>query len=141
MSVLDNLAFPGITLNGTTQTVNDTIDIDVKDLRVTATGWHLEVTSTTFTDGSHQLPNTALSITSVPFACDLVCVDPINSNTYPISVPVDVSPPMAVEFFDAAALTGLGDFTISPNFSLSVPATAYAGAYNSTIIITLANTP
>ncbi len=142
MATADNPAFPGITLDGTTQSVSDAIDIDVKDLRGTGDGWHLEVTSTTFTDGSHTLPTTAMTITGVTSACDgTACTDPTNGNTYAITVPADTVAPTAVEFFEATTATGLGDFTITPTFSLSVPATTYAGTYNSTVTLTIANLP
>lgn len=142
MSAGDNPAFPGVTLDGTAQSVSDAINIDVQDLRGTGAGWHLEVTSTTFTDGSNTLPNTALSITGVTTTCDgTTCTDPTNSHTYSIGVPADTVAPTAVEFFDAAAGTGLGDFTVTPTFSLAVPATTYAGTYNSTVTLTIANTP
>ena len=142
MSALDNPAFPGITLDGTAQTTADAIAIDVQDLRGSGAGWHLEVTSTTFTDGTNTLPTTALSITGVTSACDgTTCTDPTNGNTYAITVPADTVAPAAVEFFDAAVDTGLGDFTITPTFSLAVPATTYAGTYNSTVTLTVANVP
>lgn len=142
MSAVDNPAFPGVTLNGSAQSVNDAIDIDVQDLRGTGDGWHLEVTSTTFTNGSQTLPTTAMSITGVSSACDgTSCTDPTNGNSYSITVPAAGTAPTAVEFFDAATSTGLGDFAITPTFELAVPATTYAGTYNSTITLTIANTP
>lgn len=143
ISATDNPLFPGITLNGTAQTITDTVGIDLKDFRGTGDGWHLEVTSTTFTNaGGKTLPNTALTITGVSSVCDgTTCTDPTNSNTYAITVPADTVAPTAVEFFEAAAATGLGDFTITPAFELMTPATTYAGTYNSTITLTVANTP
>lgn len=142
MSAVDNPAFPGVTLNGAAQSVSDAIDIDVQDLRGTGAGWHLEVTSTTFSNGSQTLPTTALTITGVTTTCDgTSCTDPTNGNSYAITVPADTVAPTAVEFFDAAVDTGLGDFTVTPNLSLAVPATTYAGTYNSTVTLTIANTP
>ncbi|MEM7331899.1 MAG: WxL domain-containing protein [Chloroflexota bacterium] len=142
MSAVDNPAFPGITLNGSAQTTSDSIDIDVQDLRGSGAGWHLEVTSTTFTNGTNDLPTTAMSITGVTTSCDgTTCTDPTNGNSYSITVPAGATAPTAVEFFDAATNTGMGDFTITPTFELAVPATTYAGTYTSTITLTIANTP
>ncbi len=143
----DDPSFPGFTLDGTAKTVADDIAIDVKDLRGSGAGWNLAVTSTTFTDvvSSKTLPTDALSITGVVAACDVAdtCTAPTNSVSYVggLDVPAGVTAPAAVKFFDAAADTGLGDFTISPTFSLIVPATAYAGTYESTIMLTIANVP
>lgn len=143
MSAVDNPAFPGITLNGSSQTVTDTIAIDVADLRGSGAGWHLEITSTTFNDGlGHTLPTTAMSITGVTTICDgTSCTDPTNENTYSKVVPAGGTAPTAVEFFDAALDTGMGDFTVTPAFELTLPATTYAGTYNSTVTITVANAP
>ncbi|MBK8902314.1 MAG: WxL domain-containing protein [Anaerolineaceae bacterium] len=142
IDAVDNPAFPGVTLNGTSQSVSDSIAIDVQDLRGSGAGWQLEVTSTTFTNGTQTLPTTALSITDVISACDgTTCTDPTNGYLYPLTVPADATAPSAVAFFDAALNTGLGDFTITPTFSLAVPATTYAGTYNSTITLTVANVP
>jgi hypothetical protein len=103
----------------------------------------LEVTSTEFTDGSHTLPLTALSITGVTSGCDgTTCTNPTNGITYTsFIVPADTTAPTAIKFFEAAAGTGLGDFTITPTFALAVPATTYAGTYNSTVTLTIANLP
>lgn len=143
MAANDNPAFPEVTLDGTAQSTSDDIVIDVQDLTGTGAGWQLEVTSTTFTDGSHTLPTTALSITGVTSGCDgTTCTDPTNSITYTsFIVPADTAPPTAIQFFNAAAGTGLGDFTITPTFALAVPATTYAGNYSSTVTLTIANLP
>jgi hypothetical protein len=146
LNSVDNPLFTGFTLDGTVKTLVDAIDIDVKDLRGSGAGWNLAVTSTTFTNGSSKtLPTTALSITGVAAACDVAgtCTDPTNNVSYVsgLAVPADAIAPAAVKFFNAAADTGLGDFTISPTFSLIVPATAYAGTYTSTITLTVANLP
>jgi hypothetical protein len=142
ISAVDNPAFPGVTLNGTSQSVSDAIDIDVKDLRGTGGGWTLDVTSTTFTNGaSKTLPTTALAITGVTVACDDVCTNPTNGTSYNVAVPADTVAPSAITFFDAAADSGLGDFTITPTFELTIPSTAYAGSYTSNVTLTVAALP
>lgn len=130
------------TLNGTNQTVTDQFTIDLNDARGSGAGWNLQITSTTFTDGSHSLSTSAASITAVSSLCDQgTCTAPTNSVGYPLTIPADTVAPTAVAFFNAALNTGMGDFTVTPTFSLSVPANTYAGTYNSTITITAASGP
>ena len=143
MTAGDDPAFTGVTLDGTDQTPNDTIDIDVKDLTGTGAGWNLQITSTTFNGGSgHTLATTATTITGVSSVCDTgTCTNPTNVIGYALTVPADTAPPLAATFFNAAVTTGMGDFTITPTFELSVPAATYAGTYTSTMTLTLASAP
>jgi hypothetical protein len=143
MSAADNPAFPSTTLNGTDQTQTDTIDIDVQDFTGSGAGWNLQVTSTTFNDGSgHTLATTATQVTGVSSVCDGgTCTNPTNAIGYPLTVPADTVAPTAVKFFNATANTGMGDFTVTPTLELSIPASTFAGTYNSTVTITIASGP
>ena len=143
MSAADNPAFPETILNGTDQTQNDSINISVSDLTGTGSGWNLQITSTTFTNGGGKtLANNAMSITGASAACATgTCTDPTNGTGYPLTVPADATAPTAVKFFSAAADTGMGDFTVSPSLQLSIPADTYAGTYNSTVTITSSSGP
>lgn len=137
-----SIDFPNTTLNGTDQTQTDTIDIDVQDFTGSGDGWKLQITSTSFTDGSNTLPNSSLSITGVNAACDTgSCTNPTNGIGYPFTVPADATAPAAASFFNAAANTGMGDFTVTPTFQLSIPATTYAGTYQSTVTLTILSGP
>ena len=130
------------TLTGASQTVSDTFDIDVNDATGSGAGWSLSITSTTLSTGSQELSTSAASLSGVSVVCDTgACTDPTNSNAYPLTVPADATAPAAVEFFDADVNTGLGDFTVTPTYEVSLPADAYAGTYNSTITITIATGP
>ncbi len=143
MSAVDNPAFPSTTLNGTDQTQSDSIDIDVQDFTGTGSGWNLQVTSTTFNDGSgHTLATTATNITGVSSVCDGgTCTDPTNAIGYPLTVPAGTTAPAASKFFNAAVNTGMGDFTVTPTLELSIPAATFAGTYTSTVTITIASGP
>lgn len=138
MSASDAPSFSAVTLDGANKTQTDSIDISVNDARGSGAGWALSITSTTFaTAGGKTLPNTALAITGVTSACDQgTCTAPTNGVGYNLTVPADTVAPTAVEFFEAAVDTGMGDFTITPAFQLSIPANTYAGAYSSTVTIT-----
>uniref|UniRef100_A0A831TEY6 WxL domain-containing protein n=1 Tax=Thermorudis peleae TaxID=1382356 RepID=A0A831TEY6_9BACT len=135
----------GFTLNGTDQTKTDPFNIDVVDARGTGAGWNLQITSTTFSTGGatpKTLATNASQITAVSVTCDQgTCTGPSNSITYPLTVPAGSTPPTAVKFYNTAVDTGMGDFTVTPTWSLSVPANAYAGTYTSTVTITIASGP
>lgn len=122
------------------------VDIDVKDLRGTGGGWNLQITSTEFTTGGgtpHTLPTTATKITLALGLCDsgTICVVPVSTILPPITVPAGPSAPAAVKFFNATALTGMGDMTVTPQFTLTVPSNSYAGTYTSTMTVTIAAGP
>lgn len=133
------------TLNGTDQNVTDTITIDAQDNTGSGGGWKLQVTSTTFSTGGatpKTLATTATAITGVTSICDAgTCTAPTNGVTYPLTVPAAGTAPAAVSFFTSAVNTGMGDFTITPTFRVTVPANTYAGTYTSTMSITIASGP
>jgi hypothetical protein len=59
----------------------------------------------------------------------------------PVTVPADVTAPTAITFFNATADSGMGDFTVTPTYRVTIPANTYAGEYSSTITITVATGP
>lgn len=132
-----------VTLDGTDQAPTDSFNIDVNDARGTGAGWNLQITSTAFTDGTYSLDTDAATITGVTSACDQgTCTDPTNSISYAaLTVPADTVAPAAVKLFNAAANTGMGDFTITPTIRVAVPANTYAGNYESTITISIVSGP
>jgi hypothetical protein len=135
-------SFTGVTLDGTNKTTTATSTIDVKDLTGSGAGWNLQVTSTTFTDGSHDLSDTATTITGVTAVCDAgTCTDATNGISYVLTVPAAGTAPAAVKFFNAAVNTGMGDFTITPTFEMAIPADTFAGTYNSTMTVSIASAP
>ncbi|HET8629763.1 MAG TPA: WxL domain-containing protein, partial [Thermomicrobiales bacterium] len=114
------------TLNGADQTKTYTLPLTATDPTGTGAGWNLTVTSTAFTTGGttpHTLATTASSITGVTSACAQgTCTAPTNAITYPLTVPAGATAPTAVKLFNAAANTGMGQFTVTPTVSVSLPA-------------------
>ena len=132
-----------VTLNGTNQVPTYTMDIATNDQTGSGSGWNLTITSTRFeTAGGKFFANTASQVTGVTSACaGGTCTNPTNSVTYPLTLPADTTAPTAVKLFNAAAATGLGDFTVTPTVGVSIPANAYAGTYTSTITLAVASAP
>lgn len=133
-----------VTLDGTDQTASYTIPLSITDARGNGSGWNGTITSTTFTDASsHTLSTTASSMTAVSSSCVAggTCTNPTNAISYPLTVPAGATAPTAVKFFNAAANTGMGRFTVTPSISVSVPGNAYAGTYSSTVTVAVASGP
>ena len=49
--------------------------------------------------------------------------------------------PTAVKFFNAAANTGLGSFTVTPTVGVFVPSSTFAGSYSSTLTVSIVSGP
>lgn len=133
------------TLNGTNQTPTYTLPMTVEDSTGSGAGWNTTITSTQFTTGGETprtLATTASSMTGVTSECaEGTCTNPTNAITYPLTVPAAATPPAAVKFFNAAANTGMGKFTLTPTVGVSVPANTYAGTYTSTVTLASVSGP
>ncbi len=133
------------TLNGTDQQVSDAVAVDAKDNRGSGSGWKLQITSTQFTTGGgtpRTLGTSSLRVSGVTSACDAgTCTTPTNAVSYPHTVPAAATAPTATTMYSSAVDTGMGDFTLTPTFQLTVPANTYAGTYSSTITVTQATGP
>ncbi len=153
------------TLNGANQSVVDVTAADqqytVNDGTGSATGWHVTLSATTFTNGSHTLPDTgtfvttgsvtSISATTAPTAAcaaSTTCTLPTNTTTYPVAVTTASSSPTAVAIYDTAAGTGVGQIVIGGSSAanpvgwwVNVPASASAGAYTSTITMAVVSAP
>lgn len=137
----------GVTLGGSDQTATYTIPSTVADGEAPASslGWNLTITSTTFTSGSHALPQTASVVAAAPaYSCtggSGSCTDPVNGVAYPVAVPAGAAPPAPVEIFNAAPTSGTGTYALTPVVTISVPANAYSGAYTSTVTLAIVSGP
>lgn len=143
-----DIAFPAVTLNGSDQTKTQTQAFDVSDATGSNAGWSITATSTTFTAAGHNLSNTATTIQGAPTtACDASssCTLASNSITYPYVLPAAGTAPTATKMFNAAVNTGMGNQTVTPTWSLSVPSTTWAGGaanpYTATWTFTLVSGP
>jgi hypothetical protein len=134
-----------LTLDGTDQTRTYQVPLAVNGLPTDVSGWNLTITSTRLSTAGgtpRTLPAGASRITAVGVACSLACVaNPTNSVAVPVVVPSGAGPPTPAKFFNAAALTGIGTFTITPTVAVGVPGNAYAGSYTSTLTIAIVSGP
>jgi hypothetical protein len=133
-------------LNSGDQAKTYTVPLTLNDTRTGASaglGWNATITSTQFLGGSHTLPTNASTVTAVTSACASggICTTPTNAITYPLAVPAGSTPPTAVKFYNAAATTGIGTFTVTPTVSVTVPQNSFAGTYTSTLTISVVSGP
>jgi hypothetical protein len=151
-----------VTDSGMDQSAVDTAAADqqftVDDATGAEAGWHITVSATTFTDGTHTLPDTdRLELTgslSSPTsaaptaACVGSCTLPADTTTYPVAITTAASSPDAFTIYNATANTGVGVITIGGHNAthpigwwIQVPGSALAGSYTSTLTFTLVSGP
>ena len=127
------------------QTQTYPVPATVQDTRGNGSGWNLTITSTQFSTGGatpNTLANTASSLTGVTSVCASgTCTNPTNAITYPVAVPAATTPPTAVKFFNAAANTGMGKFSVTPTVGVFVPQNSFAGTYTSTLTLSIVSGP
>jgi uncharacterized protein YaiE (UPF0345 family) len=132
--------------------------LTVNDSSGTGSGWNVTVSATTFSSGSHTLPDTAglefngsassLTGAAPSAACVGSCVLPVDTTTYPVAIDTAASSPDTFTIYDASPGTGSGVVALGgPNTThpigwwIQVPASAYAGSYTSTLTLTLVSGP
>jgi hypothetical protein len=144
------VSFSAVTLSGVDQSSTGTLAIDMKDATGSGSGWKIQATSTTFKDtGSHTLSTSATTITNsaaVADACDAsaTCSLATTNVAFPYTLPAATSAPTATTLFNATANTGMGNQTVTPTFTVALPANTYApagGSYSSTWTVTYASGP
>jgi hypothetical protein len=141
-----NVTFPSTTLNGQNKLVSASQPLDIADATGSGAGWNVTATSTLFTSGTYTLPAGATIIGSPPAtpSCDtnVTCTPAgIPTVAYPYSLPAGATAPTATKLFNAPSGTGLGDQTVTPTWTVAIPANAYAGNYTSTWTLSLVSAP
>ena len=137
-----NVSAAPVTLTGDDQTTTYALGITVTDATGSGNGWNLTISSTQFTgtNPANTLSASASSIQVIPaVACSGAgghCTSPTNSISYPQSVGSSAS-----KFFNAAAGSGLGKFTITPTVTIAIPANTYADTYTSTVSVAVVSGP
>ncbi len=152
-----------VTLNGVNQSVADTTAGDeqlaVSDETLTGFGWDVTISATTFTNGSHTLPDTgtfvltggtsSVTASAAPsLACTLSCIPPDDALTYPVSVTTAGSSPSPVSVYEASADSGLGGILLGGSTAadplgwwVNVPGNAFRGSYTSTVTVAISSGP
>ena len=152
-----------VTLNGSSQSVFDNVATDqqlaLSDSTGSGAGWHITVSATTFTNGTHTFSNGGTFVftsslnsplaTSAPTAtCLTSCVLATDTTTYRATIATAGTSLPAVNVYGTAPGSGLGPITIGGHSMaapigrwVNVPATARSGAYTSTVTMTVVTAP
>lgn len=133
-----------ITLTNSDQAETYTIDLTVSDNTGSGSGWNLTVSMNQFTNGAHTLATSATSITGAASVCTGgTCTLPTSSISYPLATPAGTGAVQgtATNFYNAALNTGMGGIVVTPTFSTTIPANAFAGTYTSTFVFDLSSGP
>ena len=148
VSAPGNITFPSVTLNGLDQTTSASLPLDIGDNTGSRAGWNVTATSTQFSDGAagNTLPTSAVTVQAAPSdVCDsgatCTIASEASSITYPYTLPAGATAPTATKIFDAKAGTGMGDQTVTPDYTLAIPADTAAGTYASTWTFSLISGP
>ncbi|HLI09844.1 MAG TPA: WxL domain-containing protein [Ktedonobacteraceae bacterium] len=131
-----------ITLNGTDQAETFSLPIVVDDDTGSGAGWDLTLSLTTFTNSGHTLATDVAEVSAQPTAiCNSgTCTNPsVSGISYPLVLTADGS--TTSKFFNADTGTGMGNFTVTTPFSVTIPANAYAGTYSSTFTVSITSGP
>jgi len=138
------IALPSIALGGTAQTVSASADFTVIEQTPANSGWSIAGTSTEFADlAGDVLPANVTSVaaagaTAAPGPCNTA---PANVVGYPVTLPAGSAPPRGARLYAARAGTGTGSTMVNLTFNVALPATATAGTYSSTWILTVQTGP
>jgi alpha-tubulin suppressor-like RCC1 family protein len=152
-----------VTGSGGNQSAVDAVSGDQQltatDNTGTGAGWNVTVSATTFTNGTHTLPNSAVlifsgslsspaSTTAPTAACATSCTLPTDTTTYPVAITTAASSPTTYKIYDTSTSTGEGVITIGGSAAanpigwwVQVPASVYTGSYTSTVTLSVVSGP
>lgn len=140
--------FPGVTLNGSAQTVNAALDaFEVNDSRGSGAGWHVTVEATQFAEHNgliYVVGGKTLPTSSLRMPAPAVTQDGTTSPAPSIlsGAPWAIDAGSAVKIATAAVDTGMGKYDFSAtSLALTVPASAYAKTYRSDITVSIVSGP
>ena len=137
-----NVTFSPVTLNGIDQVATSQEILDIGDNTGTGAGWSITLSNSPFVSGANSLANSAFTVASpAQPTCDTgaTCSQAVWSGnvTYPYSLPGTT----ATRLLSVSTNTGMGDQTVTLNWSESIPSSSFTGTYQSTWTLTLVSGP
>ncbi len=145
--------FTSVTLDGTAKTTTAAMDaFEVNDARGTGAGWKVTVGGTQFCEwdatlGACVVGGKTLGLNSLKLSQPTVAQDGTTSTsptitTGPYTIDSVADGTGTVKVASAAADTGMGKYDFSATtLTVSIPASAYAKTYRSTVTVTVASGP
>ncbi len=135
------ITFPGITLDGTDQTVNDNTSAAWQaDATGESDGWNVTVASTDFDNGAGK----TIAVANFDIRLlDAIIVLVSGDTNKPTSTQTAFAPLSGTALKIASAASGEGDgvYDLTPDFQLAVPAETYTGNYTATVTVAISTGP
>jgi len=129
-----SVTFSSVTIQAASQqTTANMSAITVTDSRGTNAGWSATATVSNFSDGTHTISVTNLSIT--PGSLTVVSGSGTGVSSGPTHTFTSTSD--AATLMSASAGYGNGEYQVSPTLNLTIPVGSYSGSYNATMAITV----
>jgi hypothetical protein len=129
----ENFGYTG-SLTGDVLTLTSSFSVSVSDSSGTGAGWNLQAQIGTLTSGANTIPAANHSISGVAVS-NVKGVGPSNS------IVTGQIPTTAGKIFNAAVNSGMGQSTMTFNTQLTVPASALAGSYSTTMTVSIVAGP
>jgi len=129
-----NLSYSG-TLTGDVLNLTSSFAVGVTDATGSKAGWNLQAQIGTLTTvGSDTIPAANHTITGV-------AVSGVKGTAPTNTIALGAIPTTSGKIYDATALTGMGQSTMTFATKLQVPADAAAGTYSATMTVTIVSGP
>jgi len=133
-----NVAFGSVALTGADQNVNAAAAVwQAKDARGTGDGWNVTISSTNFTGAG------TINVSNFKFRQLQAAIITVAGNTAPSSLVTSFQSlsgtPLKV--LQATGGAGMGTYDYTPDFQLTVPSSAVAGAYTANVTVSINSGP
>jgi plastocyanin len=133
-----NVAFGSVALTGADQNVNAAAAVwQARDARGTGDGWNVTISSTNFTGAG------TINVSNFKFRQLQAAIITVAGNTAPSSLATSFQAlsgtPLKV--LQATGGAGMGTYDYTPDFQLTVPASAPAGAYTANVTVSINSGP
>ncbi len=133
------VTFPTTTLNGAAQTLLGASGAwQAENSYPAGTGWHVTIAASDFINGARIIPVSQMGV-ELPQSA-ITVVSGSNAPTSLVTSYAALST-AAQTLLTASGSDGIGVYQFTPNFRLILPADTYAGAYTSTLTITIVGGP
>lgn len=134
------ITFPGVTLDGTDQTVTGSTSAWQADAAGESGGWNVTVASTDFDNGVGKI----IAVSNFEIRLQDVNIVMVSGDVNgPASTQTTFTPLSGTAIKIASAVIGEGDgvYDLTPDLRLTVPAETYTGSYTATVTLAITAGP
>lgn len=125
-AIIGDFAFAARNLTGAAQTSTAAPAIAVTDATGDGAGWHIQMSATAFTGTGTDQSETSRTLVAAPRVTAAPITSPSLTNDVDYDTPVSISTTPAKIASAAAAQSSNGQFTVTPDITIDIPADTYA---------------